>query len=291
MDPPPGADLGKRPRRKIDWELVFCGWSGHVLVGTDAAEIRPDDWLLVREETHHGHRFRWHRCVRCDSWVALDPPANPSRKAPPDRDEIQVPLRGKALRDLVVLRLIALDRVFHFVILTLLGVLVLLIANNEHSVRSSFYRVVTDLQLGVGGGPVQNDHVGLIGELNKLFSLQSGKLRLVGAAFLVYGALEGIEAVGLWLMKRWAEYLTFLATAILLPLEVYELVHKATPLKVIGFVINVAVVAYLLYAKRLFGLRGGGRVDEEERAKALSWETLERSTPPWEPAKLAQPTQ
>jgi uncharacterized membrane protein (DUF2068 family) len=291
MDRPPGADLGKRSRRKIDWELVFCGFSGHVLVGTDAAEIRPDDWLLVREETHHDHRFRWHRCLRCDSWVALDPPANPRRQTPPERDELEVPLRGKALRDLVVLRLIALDRVFHFVILTLLGVLVLLIASNQRSVRASFYKVVTDLQLGVGGGPVQNDHVGLIGELNKLFSLQSGRLRLVGGAFLVYGVLEGVEAIGLWLVKRWAEYLTFLATAALLPLEVYELIHKVSPLKIIGFVINLLVVAYLLYAKRLFGLRGGGRVDEEERARALSWETLERSTPPWEPAKLAHPPQ
>ncbi|MHB8694463.1 MAG: DUF2127 domain-containing protein [Solirubrobacteraceae bacterium] len=291
MDPPPGADLGRRPRRKIDWELIDCGWSGHVLYGTDAAELRPEDSLLVREDTSHGHPFRWHRCIRCDSWAALPPPANPTRQYPPDRDEIEVPLRGKALRDRVVLRLIALDRVFHFVILTLLGVLVLLIAANEHSVRASFYKVVTDLGGAVGGGPIQNDHVGFIGELNKIFSLRSGKLRLVGAALLVYGALEGVEAVGLWYTKRWAEYLTFLATAILLPLEIYELANKATPLKAIGFLVNLAVVAYLLYAKRLFGLRGGGRVDEEERAKALSWETLERSTPPWEPAKLTHPAQ
>ncbi len=42
---------------------------------------------------------------------------------------------------------------------------------------------------------------------------------------LAYAALEGMEAVGLWLVKRWAEYLTFVATTILLPLEVYELVN------------------------------------------------------------------
>ena len=66
--------------------------------------------------------------------------------------------------------------------------------------------------------------------------------------------------------KRWAEYLTFLATTILLPLEIYEIIHRQSALKIIGFLINVAVVVYLLYAKRLFGLRGGGAVDEEERA-------------------------
>jgi uncharacterized membrane protein (DUF2068 family) len=287
MHRPPGVDHGKRPRRKIDWELIACGWSGHVLFGTDAAELRPEDHLLIREEEIRGHPIRFHRCLRCDSWIALPSPADPARQYPPARGEIVVPLRGKALRDKVVLRVIAIDRVIHFLILMLLGVLVLLIANNQHSVRASFYRVVTDLGLGVGGGPVQNDHVGLLGEFNKLLSLRSGKLRLVGAAFMVYGAMEGIEAIGLWFAKRWAEYLTFLATTILLPLEVYELVKKVSATKLIGFILNLAVVLYLLYAKRLFGLRGGGKVDEEERAKAISWETLEATTPPWEPARVA----
>jgi hypothetical protein len=89
-----------------------------------------------------------------------------------------------------------------------------------------------------------------------------------------------VEAVGLWFTKRWAEYLTFLATTILLPLEIYELSHRVSPLKVIGFIINVAVVVYLLFAKRLFGIRGGGAVDEQLRAYDVSWEAIERATPP-----------
>jgi uncharacterized membrane protein (DUF2068 family) len=224
---------------------------------------------------------RWHRCLRCDSWVALPPPSAPATRHPPDRDAITVPLRGRALRDRVVLRLIALDRVLHFVILVLLGVVVLVVAANEHSLRSSFYRVVTALQGGVGASPIQTTHVGILKDLNKVFSLRSGDLRAIGAALLAFGCLEGAEAVGLWFGRRWAEYLTFLATAILLPLEIYELTDKISALKVIGFLINLAVVVYLLYAKRLFGLRGGGAVDEAERAAALSWETIERHTPPW----------
>jgi hypothetical protein len=38
---------------------------------------------------------------------------------------------------------------------------------------------------------------------------------------------------------------------------------------------------YLLFAKRLFGLRGGGEADERERARGMSWETIERATPPF----------
>lgn len=277
MERPPGTHPHPRPRRKIDWELVACGFGGHALVGLDAAEIRPQDALIVREQGS----LRWHRCLRCDCWVALPRPEQPRRQFPPSREEIEIPLRGKALRDKVVLRLIAVDRIVHFVILVLLGAAVLVIAANETSLRSSFYRVLTDLQGGVAGGPVQNSgHVGILGEFDKLFSLRSGTLREAGIALLAYGVLEGVEAVGLWLAKRWAEYLTFLATTILLPLEVYEIIHRGTVLKVVGFLVNLAVVIYLLLAKRLFGLRGGGAVDERLRAQDMSWEAIERATPP-----------
>jgi uncharacterized membrane protein (DUF2068 family) len=277
VDRPPGTHPNRR-WHKVDWELVACGWAGHEIVGTDVEELREQDALLARD----AGGVRWHRCLRCDSWVALQVPSSPPRPHLPDRADIEVPLRGKALRDKVVLRLIAVDRVIHFVILVALGIGVLAIAGNEASVRSRFYRILADLQGGVAGGPVQTSgHVGLLGEFDKLVSLRSGTLRELGIALLGYGVLEGVEAVGLWLTKRWAEYLTFLATTILLPLEIYEIIHKGTALKVIGFLINLAVVIYLLFAKRLFGLRGGGAADERERAHGMSWETIERATPPF----------
>ncbi|MGN6871841.1 MAG: DUF2127 domain-containing protein [Solirubrobacteraceae bacterium] len=277
MDRPPGTHPN-RPRHKVDWELVACGWAGHEIVGTDVEELREQDALLARD----AGGVRWHRCLRCDSWVALPIPSAPAVTHLPERTDIQVPRRGKALRDRVVLRLIAIDRLIHFVILVGLGIGVLAIAGNEASIRSRFYRILTDLQGGVAGGPVQTSgHVGILGEFDKLFSLHSGTLRGLGIALLSYGVLEGVEAVGLWYTKRWAEYLTFLATTILLPLEIYEIVNKGTALKVIGFLINLAVVIYLLFAKRLFGLRGGGAADERERAHGMSWETIERATPPF----------
>jgi uncharacterized membrane protein (DUF2068 family) len=91
--------------------------------------------------------------------------------------------------------------------------------------------------------------------------------------------VEGVEAVGLWYQRRWAEYLTLVVTASLLPLEVYELAHRLSPFKVVAFVINVAVVAYLLYAKRLFGLRGGAAAEERAREADVGWAALERTSP------------
>jgi uncharacterized membrane protein (DUF2068 family) len=268
-----------RRRHKVTWELVTCGLQGHSVVGTDAAEVRALDSALVREDQHG----RWHRCLRCGSWLLLPVPGRTARPHPPPRTQLTIPLRGKGLRDKIVLRAIAIDRLVHFVVLGSLGLAVLVFASHESSLRTKFYRVLADIQGGVAGGPVQSSgHVGFLHELDKLFSLRSGTLRELGIALLAYGVLEGIEAVGLWHAKRWAEYLTFLATSLLLPLEVYELVKRQSALKIIGFLINLAVVVYLIYAKRLFGLRGGGAADERERARDMSWEAIERTAPPYQ---------
>jgi uncharacterized membrane protein (DUF2068 family) len=271
---PPGTQHPRR-RRHLDWELITCGVSGHVLVGRDAGPARPEDAILVQDH----EPVRWHRCLRCDTWVPLPMPERAARPHPPDRAEIEVPPRGKALHDKIVLRLIAIDRVIHFVVLVLLGLGVELFAAHRTSLHDAYYKILTALQGGVAGGPVQTTgHVGILHDLDRLFTLRSGTLHEVGAALLAYGILEGIEAIGLWFAQRWAEYLTFIATTVLLPLEIYEIVHQGSVLKVIGFLINLAVVVWLLWRKRLFGLNGGGKAEAAERARDMSWEQIERLT-------------
>ena len=65
----------------------------------------------------------------------------------------------------------------------------------------------------------------------------------------LYGVLEGAELFGLANRRRWAEYLTFLATVLLLPPEVYELVARFGPAKLLLFAANVALAVYLVAAK------------------------------------------
>jgi uncharacterized membrane protein (DUF2068 family) len=220
--------------------------------------------------------------VRCDAWVPLAE-ASPAVRAAPAEDEL--PLRGKALHDRVVLRLIAADRVLHFVILTVLGIAVLAFAADRAKLHDRFYQFVTSLQTAIAGGPVSTTgHVGIVHDLDKLFTLSKGTLIEAGIALLGYAVLEGVEAVGLWYGKRWAEYLTFIATVVFLPFEIYELTERVSPLKVIGFVINLAVVVYLIYAKRLFGVRGGGAVEARERERDTGWEPIVRTAPGATPA-------
>ena len=58
------------------------------------------------------------------------------------------------------------------------------------------------------------------------------------------------EGLGLLRQKVWAEYLTVIATASLIPLEIYELVKHFTALRLGVIGINLAVVGYLIFMLR-----------------------------------------
>jgi hypothetical protein len=77
-------------------------------------------------------------------------------------------------------------------------------------------------------------------------------------------------------MRRWGEYLTVVATSVFLPWEIYEVSEKITVLRVGALVINIAAVIWLLWSKRLFGLRGGGAAYHAEHS-AESLLTVERA--------------
>jgi uncharacterized membrane protein (DUF2068 family) len=268
----PGTERTKRFRPRLRWELIGCGLHGHELVGTDAAEVRPQDHLLVRESDG----LRWYRCLRCDSWLPMVPPTSAPNRFPPGRDEISLPLRGRPLRNRYVLRLIALDRVVHFIVLAALGIGIILFAANQKDLRGDYLRLLNSLQSSVGF--VSSRH-GIFREITHLVSLQTIKLYLLGSAFSAYAAINAVEAFGLWREKRWAEYLTFVEVTLLLPLEIYELTGTISPLKISALVVNVAVMAYLLWAHRLFGFRGGGRTDRILYERDTGWGALERATP------------
>jgi uncharacterized membrane protein (DUF2068 family) len=271
---PPGTERPRRYRPKLRYELIDCGLHGHELLGMDAARLRDEDALFARE----GDGLRWYRCLRCDSWVVLSPPAEPSVPYPPRRDDVMLPLRGRALRDRYVLRLIALDRVLHFLVLTALAVALFLFARNRAVLNEDFARILNDLQGGVGG-PVNSSSHGVVHDLRRLFAVNITNLYLLAAAAAAYAALEGTEAVGLWLGRRWAEYLTFVATVVFVPYEIYELTKSITWLKLLTLAINLLIVIYLLLAKRLFGLRGGGKAVQAERAQDNGWSAIEQATP------------
>jgi uncharacterized membrane protein (DUF2068 family) len=87
-------------------------------------------------------------------------------------------------------------------------------------------------------------------------SLRPHQLVLYGIVAIGYGALEGVEAYGLFRRRRWGEYLTVIATSLLLVPEIWEVVKKESALKIGGLVVNALIVAYLVWRLRARDARG-----------------------------------
>jgi uncharacterized membrane protein (DUF2068 family) len=84
----------------------------------------------------------------------------------------------------------------------------------------------------------------------RLGRLRKHEVQLFGVLAIGYAALEITEGVGLFYRKRWAEWLTVVATSLLVPIEVYELIRHPSWLKAGGIVVNIAIVAYLIRVVR-----------------------------------------
>jgi uncharacterized membrane protein (DUF2068 family) len=91
----------------------------------------------------------------------------------------------------------------------------------------------------------------IVGQLLEWFSgLSVSRINALRIVTLAYAALFAVEGIGLWMEKRWAEWLTTIITASLIPLEAWEIFLRPTIGKVLILVANVAVVGYLVWHVR-----------------------------------------
>lgn len=86
--------------------------------------------------------------------------------------------------------------------------------------------------------------------LNKIDLIDAHRLKQISAATFGYSALALTEGIGLMLEKVWAEYLTLFLTISFLPWEVFELVRKPSWFRLSLLLINLAVLAYLVWLLR-----------------------------------------
>lgn len=200
------------------------------------------------------------RCLRCGDFI----PGPPHGHRP--ADQAPMVLRGKALRQAIIVRALAMERGFRAILIGLAAWAVWQFHGARGSIQAALDR---DLPLLRMSG-IKVDQMTLIHELERALATKPSTLTLLTVALVVYAALELVEGVGLWLLARWGEYFAVVATSIFLPLEIYDLTHGVTLTRALTFAINVAAVAYLLISKRLFGLRGGrAAYDAERRGEQL----------------------
>ena len=83
--------------------------------------------------------------------------------------------------------------------------------------------------------------------MEKVDLIDAHKLREIGFFTFAYSVVALIEGTGLMLQKVWAEYLTLSLTVMFLPWELWELVRRPSWVRLGLLLINLAVLAYLLW--------------------------------------------
>jgi uncharacterized membrane protein (DUF2068 family) len=233
----------------VDWSLLTCARKGHITYAPDETQLREQ----LHVPTPSGEAWR---CLRCGTYVHGEPHGGgPAANAP-------LVARGRALRDAFIMRFFAVERGIRGVIVALAAWGVWRFAHSRESIQQIFEREIPILKPVAKQIGLDLDNSKIVTSIRHVFELKSTTLVWVAVALLVYAAIEIIEAVGLWMLKRWGEYFAVIATSFGLPIEIYELTEKISPLRIGALVINVGLIVYIVISKRLFGVRGGKAAHE-----------------------------
>ncbi len=86
--------------------------------------------------------------------------------------------------------------------------------------------------------------------LEKAAHVSPAQVKKLGLGIFLYAVLFLTEGTGLWLRKRWGEWLTVVITASLVPVEIYEIHRHFGYAKIVVLTLNVAIVLYLIHHMR-----------------------------------------
>jgi uncharacterized membrane protein (DUF2068 family) len=155
---------------------------------------------------------------------------------------------GRPIEVTLGIRLITIERFVKGALL-IIGGIVLIVAGSRTDLHSVTVQIQNELNLSAGRSWWRSLVLALIKRFGNLSKIQ---VDAVGVGAILYGCLEAFEGFGLLLRRRWAEYLVLIATAAFLPLEITELLRKPTVLKSGALIINLLIVGYLIWRKKLF---------------------------------------
>ncbi|MBO3745350.1 DUF2127 domain-containing protein [Streptosporangiaceae bacterium NEAU-GS5] len=239
----------------MNWSLRACGRHGHITYAPDEPALRE----RLHARTALGEAWR---CLRCGDFTLGEPHGSgPAQDAP-------LVLRGQALRDATILRLLALFRWGKGLLVLGAAFGVWRFRAHHDAVARAFDEDLPLLKPLADKIGWNLEESGVVHTLRTVLSAETRTLTWIVLGLTVFGALLITEGVGLWLLKRWGEYFAVVATSLFVPVEIYELVEKVTWVRIVILLINVAAVLYILLSKRLFGLRGGHAAHEAERHEA-----------------------
>jgi uncharacterized membrane protein (DUF2068 family) len=239
-----------REEQYVNWSLFGCARKGHVSYAPDEPGLR--DRLMA--PTAGGTAWR---CLRCGAFVTDGQHGSgPAAAAPLLR-------RGKELRSELILRAFAVERFLRFLVFGGAAYGVWRFKYDRAGIQRAFNHALPAIRTLYRDLGFNVSHSKLLAYSHDAFTVNSRWLTYLAIGLAVYALIELVEGIGLWLGQRWGEYFAMVATSIFLPYEVYELIAKPiTWLRVAAFVVNLLLVIYLAWTKRLFGVRGGKRAYE-----------------------------
>jgi uncharacterized membrane protein (DUF2068 family) len=258
-----------REERPVDWNLFGCARKGHVTYAPDEPDLR--DRLMA--PTAGGTAWR---CLRCGTFVTLHQPGR-GQHGKVQHGKVQhgkvqhgsgpaaaAPLlrRGKELRDELILRVFAVERFIRFVVLAAAAYGVWRFKYDRADIQRAFNNDLPAIRTLYRDLGFNVNHSKLLGLIQHSFTLDARTLTWLAVGLAVYALIELTEGVGLWLGQRWGEYFAMVATSVFLPYEIYDLTVKITWLRLGALVVNLLLVVYLVWSKRLFGVRGGKQAYE-----------------------------
>jgi uncharacterized membrane protein (DUF2068 family) len=264
----------------MDWSLRRCSRVGHVTYAPDEPHLR--------EQMHSSTASTelW-QCLRCGTYVAGVPDGSgPAVDAPFIK-------RSRQIRADMFLKLFSIERAIRVVIFGGVAYGIWRYANSR-TIAVAIRRdipIVREFARQLG---FTLNH-SLLEKIRSLLHVSSSNLRLLALGVTGLAIVSAIESFALWQAKRWGEYFAATVTALGLPLEIYELSKAVTVTKIILFALNLLLLGYLVYSRRLFGARGGKEayearlravsvIDEAEKAAAALHA-------PQAPASAAQPAE
>jgi uncharacterized membrane protein (DUF2068 family) len=122
----------------------------------------------------------------------------------------------------------------------------LLLALAYGEVRLSDASLIAKLVTWASARPLGLEHKVVTWLLEWFSGLSASRVHALRMVTLAYAAVFAIEGIGLWMRKRWAEWMTTIITASLIPLELWELFNSPNIGKAAVFVANVAIVVILI---------------------------------------------
>lgn len=142
------------------------------------------------------------------------------------------------LSETTLLRLVALFKLLKAALLIVAGIGILKLVHTDPAWQ--LHQWVARLGLDPGGRYI--NHM-----IERATNIPPHRIRELGAGTFIYAGLFLTEGIGLWMLKRWAEWFTVIATGSLIPIECYEIYLHPNLVKVVVLILNIAIVVYLAY--------------------------------------------